>query len=90
MVFEAEMTGGKKGSIAVDDITWTSGACPNAGSCDFDFDMCGYTSHTFSPTSDAETESRWLRLTNKMTFSPHGPSKDHTGSFFTGRFYYII
>ncbi|KAK3727134.1 hypothetical protein RRG08_048232 [Elysia crispata] len=84
LVFEAELTGGRMGSIAVDDIKQEKGACPSEGTCDFDIDMCGYTSHTYSENSDVETESRWLRLTSKLHISPYAPSAEHTQKHLNG------
>ncbi|RUS87744.1 hypothetical protein EGW08_004490, partial [Elysia chlorotica] len=84
LVFEAHLTDGVQGSIAVDDIQQEMGACPPEGTCDFDLDLCGYTSHTHNTNNDAETESRWLRLTSKYQISQHGPSAEHTQRHLNG------
>ena len=65
--------------VALDDIETVSGACPQAGTCDFDTDMCGYTTHTYNTdTEEVHTEVRWLRLVSTIPMSIYGPFKDHT------------
>ncbi|KAK3727128.1 hypothetical protein RRG08_048229 [Elysia crispata] len=77
LVFEATLQ--KDVTIAVDDIETVQGSCPHPGTCNFDVDMCGYTSHTYNEDNrEVETESRWLRLVNVMPMSHFGPMKDHT------------
>ncbi|GFO12044.1 MAM and LDL-receptor class a domain-containing protein 1-like [Plakobranchus ocellatus] len=86
LVFEALLLGRSEGSIAVDDIETIPGKCPIEGTCDFDSDMCGYTSHTFNTDRAGETESRWLRLTSSYGISYFGPPSDHTQKHRNGGF----
>ncbi|NXK93538.1 AEGP protein, partial [Formicarius rufipectus] len=54
VVFEAVGAGGNHGYIALDDLQVSDGACPEPVSCDFEHDMCGWSSpsdprlHTFA------------------------------------------
>ncbi|GFR68871.1 MAM and LDL-receptor class A domain-containing protein 2-like, partial [Elysia marginata] len=65
--------------ISLDDIKTVDGACPNPGTCNFDEDLCGYTSLTFdNDNRQVDTESRWIRLVSNLPMSSFGPHKDHT------------
>ena len=67
--------------MALDDVETVLGPCPQTGTCDFDIDMCGYTTHTYNTdTEEVHTEVRWIKLLSSVPLSVYGPLKDHTNT----------
>lgn len=77
------------GSIALDDIRIVDGACPHIGSCDFEYDMCGY----FNPIGIDVFD--WLRNSGASSTTETGPPVDHTtntdqGEFLIARLLFMV
>uniref|UniRef100_A0A8C3JFP5 MAM domain containing 4 n=1 Tax=Calidris pygmaea TaxID=425635 RepID=A0A8C3JFP5_9CHAR len=73
-IFEAVGAGGSHGYIALDDLHVSDGACPKPASCDFERDMCGWTS-----LSDPRLHSfAWGWKSGVPLAKYPGPEQDHT------------
>ncbi|GFN85250.1 MAM and LDL-receptor class a domain-containing protein 2-like [Plakobranchus ocellatus] len=72
VVFEGVVGTGYRGDIGLDDIRIAKGACPHVGTCDFEYDTCGYLNPTSLDTYD------WLRNSGRTATSQTGPPVDHT------------
>lgn len=73
IVFESVIGSGFKGDIAIDDITILDGACPPAGSCDFEDDTC-----TWTNARGTVDDFDWTRQNGETGSSNTGPNNDHT------------
>ncbi|CAG5126619.1 unnamed protein product, partial [Candidula unifasciata] len=82
-VFEAVLGIGYEGDIALDDISVISGTCVEAGgTCDFDYDMCGFTEDT---TDDFD----WVMTSgNTKQANTNSPDIDHTTGTSSGFYIY--
>lgn len=76
-MFEGVRGYGARGDIGIDDVSLKDGACPGAGSCDFETDLCGFTQRR-DDTFD------WLRKSGATPTQNTGPSTDHTLGTTTG------
>lgn len=82
--FEAIVWRGFEGDIAIDDIRIADGSCPHKGSCDFEYDMCGF----FNPYSSSTFD--WLRNSGETSTSNTGPPVDHTTSTDNGKYSFCV
>ncbi|XP_027665428.2 apical endosomal glycoprotein isoform X1 [Falco cherrug] len=74
VIFEVVGAGGDHGYIALDDLHVSDGACPEPASCDFERDMCGWT----SPSDPRLHSFAWgWKSGGPLTKYP-GPEQDHT------------
>ncbi|NWI66119.1 AEGP protein, partial [Todus mexicanus] len=74
VIFEAVGAGGDYGYIALDDLHVSDGACPKPASCDFEQDMCGWSS-----ASDPSLRSfAWGWKSGVPLAKYPGPEQDHT------------
>ncbi|KAM9521734.1 apical endosomal glycoprotein [Guaruba guarouba] len=72
--FEAVGAGGDHGYIALDDLHVSDGACPEPASCDFERDMCGWSS-----AADPRLHSfAWGWKSGVPLTKYPGPEQDHT------------
>ncbi|NWU85567.1 AEGP protein, partial [Onychorhynchus coronatus] len=74
MVFEAVGAGGDQGYIALDDLHVSDGACPEPVSCDFEQDMCGWS----SPLDPHLHSFAWGWKSGVPLAKYPGPEQDHT------------
>ncbi|NXA24886.1 AEGP protein, partial [Ibidorhyncha struthersii] len=73
-IFEVVGAGGNHGYIALDDLHVSDGACPEPASCDFERDMCGWSS-----PSDPRLHSFAWGWKNGVPLAKYpGPEQDHT------------
>ncbi|XP_014680989.1 PREDICTED: MAM and LDL-receptor class A domain-containing protein 1-like [Priapulus caudatus] len=72
VVFEGVVGASSKGDIALDDIILMSGDCPPPGTCDFEYDTCGFTN--VIPGADFS----WIRWRGPTPNYGSGPHEDHT------------
>ncbi|XP_055957690.1 MAM and LDL-receptor class A domain-containing protein 1-like [Patella vulgata] len=73
IVFEGLRYASGGGDIAIDDIVIVPGACPPIGSCNFEYDMCGFVNgQTKNDVFD------WERSAGGTLTTATGPSVDHT------------
>ncbi|NWW46214.1 AEGP protein, partial [Pedionomus torquatus] len=73
-VFEAVGAGGSQGYIALDDLHVSDGACPEPASCDFERDMCGWS----SPSDPRLRSFAWGWKSGVPLTKYPGPEQDHT------------
>ncbi|XP_061867755.1 apical endosomal glycoprotein [Colius striatus] len=73
-VFEAVGAGGDQGYIALDDLDVSDGVCPEPASCDFERDMCGWS----SPTAPQQHSFAWGWKSGEPLAKYPGPEQDHT------------
>uniref|UniRef100_A0A8B9CKU2 MAM domain containing 4 n=1 Tax=Anser brachyrhynchus TaxID=132585 RepID=A0A8B9CKU2_9AVES len=75
-IFEVVGAGGDHGYIALDDLHVSDGACPEPGgiSCDFELDMCGWS----SPTDERLHGFAWGWKSGVPLAKYPGPEQDHT------------
>ncbi|XP_014805198.1 PREDICTED: apical endosomal glycoprotein [Calidris pugnax] len=73
-VFEAVGAGGSHGYIALDDLHVLDGACPEPASCDFERDMCGWS----SPSDPRLHSFAWGWKSGVPLAKYPGPEQDHT------------
>ncbi|NXU91234.1 AEGP protein, partial [Xiphorhynchus elegans] len=73
-VFEAVGAGGSHGYIALDDLQVSDGACPEPVSCDFEQDMCGWS----SPSDPRLHSFAWGWKSGVPLAKYAGPKQDHT------------
>ncbi|NXN99030.1 AEGP protein, partial [Rhinopomastus cyanomelas] len=73
-IFEAVGAGGNHGYIALDDLLLSDGLCPEAASCDFERDMCGWS----SPLDPRLHSFAWGWKSAVPLDKYPGPEQDHT------------
>ncbi|NWZ57902.1 AEGP protein, partial [Haliaeetus albicilla] len=73
-IFEAVGAGGNHGYIALDDLHVSDGACPEPASCDFERDMCGWS----SPSDPRLHSFAWGWKSGVPLAKYPGPEQDHT------------
>ncbi|NXI67052.1 AEGP protein, partial [Anseranas semipalmata] len=73
-IFEAVGAGGDRGYIALDDLHVSDGACPEPASCDFELDMCGWS----SPSDERLHGFAWGWKSGVPLAKYPGPEQDHT------------
>ncbi|NXJ69479.1 AEGP protein, partial [Rostratula benghalensis] len=73
-VFEVVGAGGSHGYIALDDLHVSDGACPEPASCDFERDMCGWS----SPSDPHLHSFAWGWKSGVPLAKYPGPEQDHT------------
>ncbi|KAM6047403.1 LOW QUALITY PROTEIN: apical endosomal glycoprotein [Theristicus caerulescens] len=73
-IFEAVGAGGDHGYIALDDLHVSDGACPEPASCDFERDMCGWS----SPSDPRLHGFAWGWKSGVPLAKYPGPEQDHT------------
>ncbi|NWY60766.1 AEGP protein, partial [Chionis minor] len=73
-VFEAVGAGGDHGYIALDDLHVSDRACPEPASCDFESDMCGWS----SPSDPRLRSFAWGWKSGIPLAKYPGPEQDHT------------
>ncbi|KAJ8011341.1 hypothetical protein DPEC_G00057130 [Dallia pectoralis] len=79
VVLEASV-GGEAGDIAIDDITFTTGACAPSDLCDFEEGNCNWLQQT-------DDDGDWVRGSGS---SPNaGPDYDHTTNTASGHYFYL-
>ncbi|XP_057713068.1 MAM and LDL-receptor class A domain-containing protein 1 [Corythoichthys intestinalis] len=81
VIVEASV-GGKAGDIAIDDISFTLGACPISDVCDFEEGNCNW-----QQQSDDDTD--WIRHSGAIPNPNTGPDSDHTTNTPVGHYYYL-
>uniref|UniRef100_A0A8B9FZ80 MAM domain-containing protein n=1 Tax=Amazona collaria TaxID=241587 RepID=A0A8B9FZ80_9PSIT len=81
VMFEAEGAGGDHGYIALDDLHVSDGACPEPASCDFERDMCGWS----SPADPRLHSFAWGWKSGVPLTKYPGPEQDHTLGTRNGR-----
>ncbi|XP_075573021.1 LOW QUALITY PROTEIN: apical endosomal glycoprotein [Pelecanus crispus] len=74
VIFEAVGAGGDHGYIALDDLHVSDGACPEPASCDFEQDMCGWS----SPPDPHLHSFAWGWKSGVPLAKYPGPEQDHT------------
>ncbi|NXN15222.1 AEGP protein, partial [Indicator maculatus] len=74
VTFEAMGAGGAHGYIALDDLHVSDGACPEPASCDFEQDMCGWS----SPLDPQMHSFAWGWKSAVPLAKYPGPEQDHT------------
>ncbi|NXK54334.1 AEGP protein, partial [Chauna torquata] len=74
VIFEAVGAGGDHGYIALDDLHVSDKACPEPGSCDFELDMCGWS----SPSDERLHGFTWGWKSGVPLAKYPGPEQDHT------------
>ncbi|NWT47886.1 AEGP protein, partial [Chroicocephalus maculipennis] len=72
--FEAVGAGGNHGYIALDDLHVSDGACPEPASCDFERDLCGWS----SPSDPRLHGFAWGWKSGVPLVKYPGPEQDHT------------
>ncbi|XP_052670983.1 apical endosomal glycoprotein isoform X2 [Harpia harpyja] len=73
-IFEAVGAGGNHGYIALDDLHVSDGACPEPASCDFERDMCGWS----SPLDPHLHSFAWGWKSGVPLAKYPSPEQDHT------------
>ncbi|XP_036360425.1 MAM and LDL-receptor class A domain-containing protein 1-like isoform X2 [Octopus sinensis] len=84
VIFEAVKGPNKRGDIALDDISFTLGACSVKGDCDFEDPNCLWTN--VQGTGD---NFDWIKLKGPATNTNTGPKFDHTQQNAQGHYQYI-
>ncbi|XP_010219048.1 PREDICTED: apical endosomal glycoprotein [Tinamus guttatus] len=84
-LFEATGGGGDDAYIALDDLHVADGACSEPGSCDFEVDMCGWS----SPTDDNPHGFAWGWKSGVPLAKYPGPEQDHTLGTKDGRYVFF-
>lgn len=82
LVFEGVAGTGYSGDIALDDVTFNTGDCPQSTVCDFEDGLCGY-------TQDKSDQFDWTLHTGRTNSNRTGPSADHTFQTNEGTYIYI-
>ncbi|NWH72664.1 AEGP protein, partial [Piaya cayana] len=84
-IFKAVGAGGNHGYIALDDLHVLDGACPEPASCDFEQDLCGWSS-----SSDLRLHSfAWGWKSGAPLAKYPGPEQDHTLGTSHGHYVYF-
>ncbi|KAM6243739.1 apical endosomal glycoprotein [Porphyrio hochstetteri] len=73
-IFEVVGAGGDHGYVALDDLHVLDGACPEPASCDFEQDMCGWS----SPSDPQLNSLAWGWKSGVPLAKYPGPEQDHT------------
>ncbi|CAH3118157.1 unnamed protein product [Pocillopora meandrina] len=73
VVFEGVRGSGAKSDIAIDDISMSSGHCPNPGDCNFQNDFCTW-------SNMAGDDFNWIRGSGQTPSFFTGPDTDRLGS----------
>ncbi|XP_068427543.1 MAM and LDL-receptor class A domain-containing protein 1 isoform X2 [Clinocottus analis] len=81
VILEATV-GGEAGDIAIDDVSFISGPCPNSDMCDFEEGSCYWQQQT---TDDFD----WVRQSGSSLNPNTGPDSDHTTNTPGGHYYYL-
>ncbi|XP_034411292.1 MAM and LDL-receptor class A domain-containing protein 2 [Cyclopterus lumpus] len=81
VILEATV-GGEAGDLAIDDISFISGPCPNSDMCDFEEGSCDWQQQT---TDDFD----WVRQSGSTINPNTGPDSDHTTNTPRGHYYYL-
>ncbi|XP_067164971.1 apical endosomal glycoprotein [Apteryx mantelli] len=84
-IFEAAGGGGDRTYIALDDLHVRNGACSEPGSCDFELDMCGWS----SPSDDNPHGFAWGWKSGVPLAKYPGPEQDHTLGTEDGHYVYF-
>lgn len=78
IIFHIEIEGRRGqtsyGDVAMDDFVVKDGKCPHNDLCDFEDDMCDYTSYRTSSSSKIQ----WTRGSQGNPAKGDGPKIDHT------------
>uniref|UniRef100_A0A663NEH0 MAM domain containing 4 n=1 Tax=Athene cunicularia TaxID=194338 RepID=A0A663NEH0_ATHCN len=74
VIFEAVGAGSNQGYIALDDLHVSDGPCPEPASCDFEQDMCGWS----SPSDPHLQGFAWGWKSGVPLAKYPGPEQDHT------------
>ncbi|OXB66521.1 hypothetical protein ASZ78_011636 [Callipepla squamata] len=74
VVFKAEGAGGEHSYVALDDLHVSDGACSEPASCDFEWDMCGWS----SPVNEHLHGFAWGWKSGVPLAKYPGPEQDHT------------
>ncbi|NWI31419.1 AEGP protein, partial [Sula dactylatra] len=74
VIFEVVGAGGDHGYIALDDLHVSDGPCPEPASCDFEQDMCGWS----SPSDPHLHSFAWGWKSGVPLAKYPGPEQDHT------------
>ncbi|NXW47788.1 AEGP protein, partial [Nyctiprogne leucopyga] len=74
VIFEAVAAGGDHGYMALDDLHVSDGACPEPASCDFERDMCGWS----SPSDPRLHSFAWGWKSGVPLAKYPSPQQDHT------------
>ncbi|NWX91173.1 AEGP protein, partial [Nothoprocta pentlandii] len=85
VIFEVTGGGGDRAYIALDDLHVMDGACSEPGSCDFELDMCGWS----SPSDDNPHGFAWGWKSGVRLDKYPGPEQDHTLGTKDGRYVYF-
>ncbi|XP_065710018.2 apical endosomal glycoprotein [Patagioenas fasciata] len=82
VIFEAVGAGSDHGYMALDDLHVSDGVCPEPASCDFEQDMCGWSS-----PADPRLHSFAWGWKNGIPLAKYpGPEQDHTLGTSNGRY----
>ncbi|NWS66157.1 AEGP protein, partial [Crotophaga sulcirostris] len=73
-IFEVVGAGGNDGYFALDDLHVSDGACPKPASCDFERDLCGWS----SPSDPHLHSFAWGWKSGTPLAKYPGPKQDHT------------
>ncbi|NXS75447.1 AEGP protein, partial [Pandion haliaetus] len=84
-IFEAVGAGGDHGYIALDDLHVSDGACPEPASCDFERDMCGWS----SPSDPHLHNFAWGWKSGVPLAKYPSPEQDHTLGTRHGHYVYF-
>ncbi|XP_074780010.1 apical endosomal glycoprotein [Athene noctua] len=82
VIFEAVGAGSNQGYIALDDLHVSDGPCPEPASCDFEQDMCGWS----SPSDPHLQGFAWGWKSGVPLAKYPGPEQDHTLGTKNGRY----
>ncbi|XP_047484991.1 MAM and LDL-receptor class A domain-containing protein 1-like [Penaeus chinensis] len=76
--FEGITGSNNKSTIALDDLEFIPGVCPQAHTCDFEYDICDWYN-----TNDGDDTFDWIRSSGE---DGEGPIIDHTTEYETGHY----
>ncbi|XP_078334103.1 MAM and LDL-receptor class A domain-containing protein 1-like [Crassostrea virginica] len=82
VVFEGIRGTNLRGDIAIDDVSFSKGAC-RSGTCDFETDLCSWSNVAGGDDFD------WIRNQGVTITSNTGPMGDHTLGSASGHYVYI-
>ncbi|XP_034159304.2 MAM and LDL-receptor class A domain-containing protein 1 isoform X1 [Pangasianodon hypophthalmus] len=75
--------GGEAGDIAIDDLSFTEGACaPTDGLCDFEEGSCDW-------TQEVDDDLDWVKGSGNTPVIKFQPSFDHTTNTDSGHYFYM-
>ncbi|XP_014854147.1 PREDICTED: MAM and LDL-receptor class A domain-containing protein 2-like [Poecilia mexicana] len=81
VILEATV-GGEAGDIAIDDISFIHGPCPDSDLCDFEEGSCSW-------QQEASDDFDWIRKWGSTLNPNTGPESDHTTNTPKGHYYYL-